>query len=284
MTQLPQFWLNGQLTHDVGVTSRALHFGDGCFTTACVADGKLIDHDLHIARLKHSIAALGLMDLDWGLFDTWLCRAIESLDPKVLAGMKIMLIRGAGGRGYAPSLDAPTQVLIQTFAYPAHYSQWQEKGIRLTRCEFRLGDNPHLAGLKHNNRLEQVLIKQELHHINQNLKQNDPFDEVLVENIHQHVIEASSANVFWVHHNQVYTPQLTASGVSGIARQRVLAYLADQTIPTHISDFPLSAVYPADEIFITNALHGVVPVIQLNDQRFDIGPMTRLLQESLNRV
>lgn len=283
MRKLPQYWLNGEHVSHVSVMSRAYHYGDGCFTTGIVQNGIFIEKEAHVARLIHSMKILGLTELDWNTFNSQLSVILTKYKAKSVIGIKMMLSRGEGGRGYAPASQAPTQIMIQLFEYPAVYHQWQRLGIQLTISQFRLGHQPYLAGVKHNNRLEQVLIKQDLEAQNSQAKHN-LFDDALVCDLDGNVIETSSANIFWVIEGELFTPDLSRAGVDGLMRQQVLNNLSEKNRACHIGDYSLQDIQRANEVFISNALHGIVPIYRIKQNQFEIGPITRQLQESLNRV
>jgi 4-amino-4-deoxychorismate lyase len=122
----------------------------------------------------------------------------------------------------------------------------------------RLGRNPMLAGIKHLNRLEQVLIRS-------HLEQTDA-DEALVLDSEGWVTECCAANVFWRKDDVVYTPRLDQAGVNGIMRQFCMRMLAQS--PFKIVDVYAREedVMQADEMVVCNALMPVVPVRACGDR------------------
>lgn len=270
------FFVNGIQQQNVSISDRSFQYGDGCFTTVLVKYGQPLLLSEHKERIELTCQRLFIPPLDWNKVEEWVEAAIDASDHKQLAfsGLKIHVSRGTGGRGYSPTGVGNTQVTIQTFVYPAHYPTWQSEGIRVGISTTKLGLNPLLAGLKHNNRLEQVLIKKEI--------DDSEYDDNIVLNIQDYAIEASAANLFWVIGCTLYTPELSNSGVAGIKRKQVLAYAQQHKLMVNINHFTLNDVLRADEVFITNALHGVVPIIQIDNEKFNIGATTRAIQEKLN--
>ena len=230
----------------------------------------------HRQRIELTCQRLFITLPSWELVTQWIDMAIEYSGHRTqrLGGVKLHISRGCGGRGYSPHGASSTQVVVQTFAYPEHYSTWQSEGIKVGVSDTRLGVNPQLAGLKHNNRLEQVLIKKEI--------DDGGHDDNIVLDIDGNVIETSAANLFWLSSNQLYTPELIKNGVLGIKRKQVCEYAEQQKMTVNISDYTLDDVLSADEVFITNALHCVVPIIQINKKEFNIGAVTRAIQEKMN--
>jgi 4-amino-4-deoxychorismate lyase len=150
---------------------------------------------------------------------------------------------------------APPTYFVSQHEFPDHYQKWQEQGISVAVSPVLLAKQPLLAGIKHLNRLEQVLIKQQL--------QQTSFDDVIVCDNEQHIIETSAANLFWRKGSDWYTPDLTGSGVDGVMRNQLLRYFATHNNPATIIQTGLRAILAADEVFICNSLMKVVPVLNI---------------------
>ena len=153
------FLINGVEQDTLAANDRAVQFGDGCFTTARIQHGQVALLDAHLQRLQTTCEKLRIP------FDDWLTLSDEMqrlARPHAQGVLKVVLTRGVGGRGYSTAgCTSPTRILSVS-SLPAHYARWREEGITLTRSPVTLGRNPWLAGLKHLNRLEQVLIRSHL--------------------------------------------------------------------------------------------------------------------------
>jgi aminodeoxychorismate lyase apoprotein (EC 4.1.3.38) len=151
--------INGVEQNTLAVNDRAVQFGDGCFTTSRIRESRVEWLSEHLDRLKANCQALMLPFVEWELLEQEMVALAASHAEGVL---KVMITRGSGGRGYSTAAcQSPTRILSVSPA-PAHYPLWQQKGITLALSPVRLGRNPMLAGLKHLNRLEQVLIRTHL--------------------------------------------------------------------------------------------------------------------------
>ncbi|WP_067703198.1 MULTISPECIES: aminodeoxychorismate lyase [unclassified Erwinia] len=246
-------WINGESQNSLAAADRAVHFGDGCFTTARIVEGQIVALEAHLQRLTTGCERLRIAAVDWGALRAEMIYAASQRSDGVL---KTIISRGSGGRGYsAAGCDSPTRILYLS-PYPQHYAQLRETGARLTLSSVRLGQNPLLAGIKHLNRLEQVLIRTEL--------EQTEADEALVLDTEGLLVECCAANLFWRRGEQVYTPDLHASGVEGIQRQWVIHQLKERGIALHEVRMPPDTLANADEVFITNALMPVVPVRQID--------------------
>lgn len=244
-------WINGQLQQQLAVSDRGTQFGDGCFTTARVRDGEILWLDRHLARLQQAAERLMLPSIDWLSLSHEMSLAAQGRGEGIV---KVILTRGHGGRGYSiQGCDNPTRIVMQA-DYPAHYAHWREQGVSLHLSSVALARSPLLAGIKHLNRLEQILIRIDL--------EQRAADEVLVLDTSGALVECCAANLFWRKGNRVYTPDLSYAGVDGVARQHIISLLSGSDFELHIVTEPVDTLADADEAIICNALMPVVPVNQ----------------------
>ncbi|MGU9865204.1 MULTISPECIES: aminodeoxychorismate lyase [Kluyvera] len=251
------FLINGLAQNTLAVNDRATQFGDGCFTTARVVNGRVQLLPAHIARLQSACRRLAIPFESWSTLSDEMVMLAQRLQNGVL---KIILSRGAGGRGYSGSAcQTPTRIL-STSATPAHYARWKAEGITLALSPVTLGRNPYLAGLKHLNRLEQVLIRSHL--------EQTTADEALVLDSDGWLTECCAANLFWRCGRDVFTPRLDQAGVDGIMRQFIIAQLARSAFHVVEVNAPLTAIADADEVLICNALMPLIPVQRYAEQQW----------------
>jgi 4-amino-4-deoxychorismate lyase len=290
------FWVDGENQQTIDILDRSFQYGDGCFTTMLVRDGQVQYFHDHQYRVDECLKVLGIPGLDWNVVNLWVDNALQHIQDNALhgiknldgsmnnqvknkphnekSGIKLHVSRGTGGRGYSTKNIAKPTITISTFDYPSHYSVWQDVGVELGICQQALGLSPLLAGHKHNNRLEQILMKGEM-------DQADEVDGVVLD-ILGNVIETTMANLFWRKGQIIYTPQLTQNGVAGVVRKQVLTALNHAELPVTIGDYCLSQLMQADEVFMTNSILGIAPITRISDTKFDIGTITRRLQGQLN--
>ena len=156
--------------------------------------------------------------------------------------------------------SGPATRILSVTVYPAHYDRLRNEGMTLALSPVRLGRNPHLAGIKHLNRLEQVLIRSHLEQTNA--------DEALVLDSEGWVTECCAANLFWRKGNVVYTPRLDQAGVNGIMRQFCIRLLAQSSYQLVEVQASLEEALQADEMVICNALMPVMSVRACGDVSF----------------
>lgn len=266
MEQGGRHLINGEPTDVVSVMDRGLRYGDGCFETMAVRGGRIPLWDRHYRRLTQSCARLKIgLDFSREHIERELASLATDIDRAV---MRLTITRGNGGAGYACSAQqAPTRIvsLLPERRQPAELIT---RGVAVRLCETRLGRNPALAGIKHLNRLEQVLARAEW---------GDEYAEGLLCNDLGHVIEGTITNVFIVNNDQVYTPQLNDCGVAGVMRAELIARMRDLGIDTNETVIDRQRLMTADECFLTNAIIGIWPVTDIDGNRFTVGNTTRRL-------
>lgn len=243
------FLINGVEQNSLRACDRAIQFGDGCFTTARITDGRVHFLAAHLARLRLACDKLMIPLINQDVLEQEMRSLAAGTERGVL---KVILSRGSSSRGYSVSgCQTPTRILSLA-AYPAHYQRWRDLGVTLTPSPVTLGRNPWLAGIKHLNRLEQVLIRA-------HLDQTDA-DEALVLDSEGWMTECCAANLFWRKGATVFTPRLDQAGVNGIMRQHCIGLLALSDYAVVEVNAKPEALAQADEVIICNALLPVVAV------------------------
>ncbi|SEL06879.1 4-amino-4-deoxychorismate lyase [Colwellia chukchiensis] len=259
-------YVNGIKTSRVSVFDRGLAYGDGCFTTALIINNQVQMLPQHLERLQMHCKRLGIANIDINALSATLGNVSAGVEVGVV---KVMVTCGSGGRGYSRIGAQQPSVIVTLHDYPHLYTHWQEQGIHVGVSKQKLGINPMLAGLKHLNRLEQVLLRNEL--------DQRPEDDLLVCDINGSIVECCSANVFWLKAGQWHTPSLTNAGVAGIMRSKILAM--NPTIEP--GEYTLAELDNIDAMFISNAILGIVPVNVFKQQTLDISLVKSMQKQCL---
>jgi 4-amino-4-deoxychorismate lyase len=259
-------WVDGQPADALSLKDRGLAYGDGLFETIAVHGGQPILLDRHLTRLAEGCSRLAIA-ADIERVRSELLAYAAAMGEGVL---KLILTRGDGLRGYAPDPAAQGRRILQgnpPAAYPAMHG---EQGVRLFPCVTRLSNQPLLAGLKHLNRLEQVLARTEWH--------DGEHAEGLMLDQAGRVIEGVFSNLFLVRDGVLITPDLKRCGVAGVMRAEILFQAESLAIPIQITDISLEQLQWADEVFMCNSVYGVWPVRAYAALSWPVGPLTRKLQ------
>jgi 4-amino-4-deoxychorismate lyase len=250
--------VNGQQDSKLSIYDRGLAYGDGIFTTAKVRNGQVCHLSQHIQRLVTSCKKLNIAIPDTNLIEQELADNARQYPSAVV---KVIITAGQGGRGYSRQGNSSSNVVVSFSRFPLHYIDWQEQGISMGTSELQLGINPTLAGIKHLNRLEQVLIRQEL--------DARAEDDLLVTNCNGIIVETSCSNVFWHKDGIWYTPSLVDSGVAGLKRQQIINTLS---VSHRIEEIQakLENIDDIQAMVITNSVMGIVPVHTFNNRSLSL--------------
>lgn len=229
-------------------------------------DGRARRFDLHLERMQVGCERLSLPMPDRTELRS---RAAETAAGIARGSLKILVTRGTGPRGYAPPAEAePTVILLAEDDLPR-----PPTSISAAFLESRLGENEKLAGIKHLNRLEQVLARLEL--------QDLDADEGVMLSTSGAVIGGTSRNLFAVFGNEIRTPAIVRAGVAGVMRRVVLEHCSATGTPVVEGDLLPDELLRADEIFMTNALVGIQSVSRLDTRDFDRTPLADRLREAV---
>ncbi len=242
---------------------RGLAYGDGLFETMRVHRGRIPWLMRHRERLLRGARHLHmpLPPLD---------RVAEVIGELCAGGdadgvAKLIVTRGRGDRGYAPPSEAVPGWIVSRHPLPAP----PLRGLRLHLCRTALSKQAELAGLKHCNRLEQVLARAEA--------EAHQCDEGLMRDGDGRVVSATSANFLLLRHGQWFTPGVERCGVAGVLR----GWLLEQGLVLE-ADISLDEVRNADALALCNAVRGILPVESLGERQWAPHPALAELQGKLS--
>jgi len=256
--------INGVAADQVPALDRGLAYGDGLFESIRLVDAVAPLWSRHMRRLVESCGRLRIPAPD--TMQLW-SEVLEVTRDMPHSVVRITVTRGVGERGYAlPAAPLPMRV-VAAFAPPQVPDSTYAQGVRMRVCDIRLAEQPLLAGMKHLNRLEQVLARAEW---------SDPaIAEGVLCDSHGRVISATMANLFAVVDGVLLTPALDRCGVAGVARAEVL----EACPQTQVGALTLDALLGASEVFLSSSVRGILPVRSLDKQDYPVGGTTRQLQQ-----
>lgn len=257
--------VNGELSPHLPATDRGLQYGDGVFETLAVFRGQPRLWQGHMDRLAAGCRTLDLTAPPQAV----LLRETQTVSAGQRACVvKIMVTRGSAGRGYRPPPAGAANRVVAAWPYPDDLADAASVGIDARICEIRLGLQPALAGIKHLNRLEQVLAAAETARAG--------VREGILLDAEDFVIGGISGNLFLVCGDRLLTPRMDRCGVRGVMRAAILQAFKARCEQRRIS---LDMLPEADEVFLSNAVRGVVPVRRIGHWEFGVGPHTRTVQQ-----
>lgn len=264
------FLINGESDTGISPLDRGLAYGDGVFRTIRISQGVPDFWSLHYQKLCQDCLALGIACPSAELLLSDISRLFTSEEEAVV---KIIITRGEGRRGYAiPSGTMPTRVVLRE-AYPSYPDANFNEGVNLHLCRLRLAHQPYLAGIKHLNRLENVLARSEW--LDEHIA-----DGILLD-VHGLVIECTTSNLFARYGKTLLTPALDKCGVAGVTRQRILDIAPDMGYVPEIVEFDLAKLMQADEIIICNSLYGAWQASSFNQRTWPKASLAADLRAAL---
>ena len=247
-----QSLINGQRAERISIRDRGFQYGDGCFETVRVLSNKPILWPAHLKRLKNACKTLQL-SVNFELLQSEITQLLQGNKTADVI-LKITVTRGEGGRGYTPPEHANCTRIIQLIDYVAADTR---TGARVVVCQHRLSSNSLLGGIKHLNRLDQVIASAQI---------PADFDEGLCLDEQGSVIEGCRSNLLLAIDNQLVTPDLGKSGVEGV----MLNYLIDKfkVLDTRVlrKTISLRELKTASEIFLCNSVFGIWPVAEIENE------------------
>jgi 4-amino-4-deoxychorismate lyase len=260
--------VNGAPGAAVSALDRGLQFGDGLFETMRCEQGAIRWFGRHLARLRAGCERLGLPAPDGTLLRA---EAESLLAGRLRAIAKIIVTRGvATARGYAPAGDEISTRVVIVQAWPGAMAAEFRVGL----SPVPLGCNPQLAGIKHLNRLEQVLAQQ--------AAVRAGWHEALMCSGAGDVVCGSMSNLFVLQGTQLRTPALTQCGVAGVMRSLVLEIAPRLGFAVEVAPVSIQWLSEAAAMFVTNVRLGVQAVHWYQGRRLEPDPRCAQLQELID--
>jgi len=262
--------VNGVETDSVQATDRGLAYGDGVFRTLRIQAGKVRCWARQFSKLEADCAVLHIPCPPRSVLSQAVISAADA-EPDCIA--KLIVTRGNSMRGYAPPLSPTVTWVMLTAPVPPTLQRRRKDGVKLRLCETRLGLQPRLAGVKHLNRLENVLARKEW--------TCQETAEGLMLDAEGYLIAGTMSNLFLVRGNRLYTPDLSRCGVAGVQRARVLDCAQALGITVNIGQLRLPDLLAAEEVFLTNSVIELWPVQEFEGKHWPSGSLAVTIGEWL---
>lgn len=250
----------------IAANDRGVAYGDGLFETMLAHRGDVPWWNAHWTRLQAGAERLRIPLPNEARVRDEAERLLSGKD----AVLKLILTRGSGGRGYAPAEDATPTWIVSAHPLPPAAAA---AGLAVRWCETRLAVQPLLAGMKHCNRLEQVLARAEW---NDPSAQDREAIEGLMLSTEGDVVCATAANLFVLSDDRWWTPPIDRCGVAGVCRAWALRELQAAESRMVVTD-----IEQADAIFLCNAVRGILPVAKLGGREWAPHPWVEAARERL---
>lgn len=262
--------INGKASTVISSFDRGLQYGDGVFETIAIDNGQLLCWNEHIKRLESGCKRLKIPNQDSEVLKQ---EGLSLIDSENRGILKIIITRGQGGRGYTPPAESEPNRIISLYPFPEYPDDILQNGISIRICDYRYTYNETLAGIKHLNRLEQVLARSEW--------SDSTIAEGIVLDSHDNVIEGTMSNIFCVIDGVLYTPNLTLCGVEGVIRNKILELAPSLEIKAFVNEISITDLKNAEEIFCCNSVIGIWSVVRLENHKLPLGNLTKKIKHAL---
>lgn len=243
------------LSKTILTQDRLALFGYGLFETLLITESGPVFTDLHWQRMRKGADLLGL---SLPTMDKWLdliLQFVEQIPGIVPYALRVTLSGGS------PQSDLPSQFIFHSRIIPYTTEQYS-KGIRLNLLSTPRNEFSPLSNIKSTNYLENILAKE--------FASRQGAEEGLCLNTHGFLCEGTMSNLFFIKEGTLYTPSINSGCLPGTRRQLIIDLARSHEIRIEEGLYPISDLWLADEIFMTNALMGVMPVRQIDDVSFPI--------------
>ncbi len=265
--------VNGEATDCIPADDRGFSYGDGVFRTLAMRSGRVTLWGRHYAKLAGDCNAIDLAAPADALLRDDMHKVAGHMPD---CALRITVTRGSGGRGYALPPSAVPRRVVAASPLPQYPPELAIQGVQSRYCLQRLALQPRLAGIKHLNRLENVLARAEW---------SDPaIAEGLLRDADGNIIEGTRCNLFLVEGGTLVTPDLSRCGVAGVTRDIVIGQAAIAGMPCRIENVTCERLENADEVMLVNSLIGVWPVAGLAGRTWSAFPVARQVRLWLNAL
>ncbi len=265
----PSIWIDGERQQALPLPDRGLDYGDGLFETLLCVAGRIPFLALHLERLARGLDVLGFPNVV-SQCQEYLDRALVEIDDTPHA-LRLTVTRGAGARGYTPPGDVRPCIVITS--NPLLHDPYQgQPPASLGVARIRYSKQPVLAGIKHLNRLDQVLAARE--------RQQHGWDEAIMLDDEGLPVSVVSGNLFIAIGGSVLTPPLQHCGIAGTRRALALRWGAGELdFEVRVERFSLADLEAADEVFFCNSLQGYRAVSRLAERSWSNQTACNALQQ-----
>jgi branched-chain amino acid aminotransferase len=272
-------YINGQVVRPeaatVSVLDRGFLFGDSVYETLACFDGRPVFLGEHLDRLERSAQHLYLDLPARALIETAIRQTVAATG-EMAVRVRIMVTRGAGTIDLDPRTATNPSLIVIAQPLGAPTDEVLEKGVAVALAKAsRVSATGVSPKVKSGNYLGSVLAIAEA-------RQKFPTaNEALMCSTNGSLAEGATSNVFLVEEGVLSTPAIDVGILDGVTRTKVLALARAQDLPTREESFLApDRLHSADEVFLTSAVRGILPVTSVDGQPVGDakpGPITRRL-------
>jgi branched-chain amino acid aminotransferase len=242
-----EYVLRNQAT--IHVDDRAHRFGDGFFESIRIANGKIQFIDGHFLRIQETIKALKIKPSDFSL--ERLQQEMEGLllRNEITEGARMRVTFYRKSKGFYLPKEHDLDYFIEVESIPNNHFELNPTG-KIIDIYTDVKKDPHrYAGFK--------TLNTQLYVMASIFGEEKGWDDALIQNTKQAIIEATASNLFLVSNGVLYTPALTDGPVGGTMRMNVINIALENKFKVYECTINPQNLLTADEVFLTNAIRGI---------------------------
>ena len=242
--------INGKEQSNISIFNRNFQYGDGLFETCVVKNNQILFWEKHLSRLDIGCRKLKIKNIEEEIWLKDIKKAL-SLTSKKNCVLKLILSRGNSQRGYSyPDDILPVRVVIVSEMKNVQ----AKESFSLEYASSGYHSNPNLAGIKHCNRIEQILARSSLKR-----------DEAIMLDENQNIISVTQGNIYFIFGQSLVTPKLDRCGVIGSRRSLILELAESIELNVEEGNVSMNDAKKADEAFISNSIMGIQSVNSIEE-------------------
>ena len=270
-------YVNGKIVDEekavISVFDRGFLYGDGVFETMRSYGGIIFRLAGHLDRLYSSMKSLKIRQAVSSKETEKIVYELLRINKLKDASVRITVSRGLSkNKGFSISQNEAASLVITVAAFLPRPQKYYTNGIKADIARFRRNSKSFSSSFKVPNYLDSIIAR------NQAMPTGS-FETIFL-NESGHVCEGSVSNVFMVRGNRLVTPSLDCGVLPGITRNAVLELAPYAALGIQEGKFTAEDLKASDEVFVTNSLIEIIPVVDIDGQRIkkgSVGPIVKKL-------
>lgn len=279
MAAMTTLWQGREQLASLSPADRGFQYGDGFFTTMLFLEDRVINWEAHWRRLTQSAQRLAFPKLNFADIHFAVQQSLDALFSEQVDAskssfvVKLIFSRGQGGRGYLPPAESVVTLMVQLSPAPISIESDPARQnlllsilcmppLTVSLCQTESAVQSQLAGIKHLNRLENVLARTEV--------TARAEEEGIMLNALGEVVGGTQSNLVVVKDKVLLTPALTHSGVEGTARFQLSQLAQGWGYGWQETNLSEADLFDGEELFLINAVRGIMPIRRLQGREFSI--------------
>ena len=232
----------------ISVFDNSLLYADGIFETFLAVADNIIFLQEHVKRLFKGAKLMGLtIPIEKETLIRWMQKTVKA-HPDKITKLRLTMTSGEAARWVGK--QGKPQVILSASPHTM-----LTKPFKVDVSEFRVDQDSEFRQIK--------TISYAIHAVALKRAKKRKCDDALMLNGNNHIAEVTSANIFWVKNNKIYTPPLSAGCLEGITRKILIKEAKKEGYVVIEKNCTLQTLLKADEVFITSSLKFVLPIIKI---------------------